>query len=119
MVSPEQVAEEARTASCKPEMSFSFVKRTLFEANSKARRFGRASLTSVLTGRLLLATPQTVKPGLPNIAAPRGRKRATPPPGNFLSPFCGRRKECNRFLSVSCPRFMRKGRELGLSERIL
>jgi hypothetical protein len=97
---------------------FSLVKRTLFEANSKARRFGRASLTSVLTGRLLLATPQTVKPEQPNIAAPDDRGRVTPTPGNFLSHFCGRRKECNRFLSVSYPRFMRKGRKSGLSERI-
>lgn len=44
---------------------FSLVKRTLFEANSKACRFGRESLTSVLTGRLLLASLLPVNPGPP------------------------------------------------------
>ncbi|WP_210213191.1 hypothetical protein, partial [Mesorhizobium sp. M1E.F.Ca.ET.063.01.1.1] len=47
---------------------FSLVKRTLFETNSKARRLGKASLTSVLTGRLLLARPLSVNPEAANIA---------------------------------------------------
>jgi hypothetical protein len=46
---------------------FSLVKRTLFEANSNARRIGKASLTSAQTSRLLLATPQIVNPAEPNI----------------------------------------------------
>jgi len=51
---------------------FSLVKRTLFEANSKARRFGPESFTSVLTARLLLASLRTVNPGTPNIRPIRG-----------------------------------------------
>ena len=47
---------------------FSLVKRTLFEANSDARRVGKASLTSAQTSRLLPATPHTVNPAMPNIA---------------------------------------------------
>ena len=47
---------------------FSLVKRTLFEANSKACRLGKASLTSVLTSRLLLVSPMSVNPEAANIA---------------------------------------------------
>jgi hypothetical protein len=67
---------------------FSLVKRTLFEANSKACRFGRESLTSVLTGRLLLASPRTVNPGAANIALKPGLGSHAKTACNFLSPFC-------------------------------
>lgn len=86
----------------------SLVKRTLFEANSKACRLGRASLTSVLTGGLLLATPPTVKPDALNIAPGRKPNAAARPRDNFLSQRNKRGKEYDRFLSVSRLRFVRK-----------
>jgi hypothetical protein len=67
---------------------FSLVKRTLFEANSKACRFGRESLTSVLTGRLLLARPRSVNPGAANIALKPGLGSHAKTACNFLSCFC-------------------------------
>jgi len=88
---------------------FSLVKRTLFEANSKACRFGRESLTSVLTGRLLLASPRTVNPGAPNIALKPGLGSHAKTAGNFLSPFCKTEEESDPLLAVARPCFMRKG----------
>ncbi|MEO5757614.1 MAG: hypothetical protein ABIQ51_12245, partial [Mesorhizobium sp.] len=92
---------------------FSLVKRTLFEANSKACRFGRESLTSVLTGRLLPATPRTVNPAAPNIALKPGLGCHAKTACNFLSPFCKRKEESDRLLAVARPCFMRKGRMSG------
>ena len=45
---------------------FSLVRRTLFEANSEARRFEKISLTSAQTRRLLPATPWIVNPAAQN-----------------------------------------------------
>jgi hypothetical protein len=75
---------------------FSLVKRTLFEANSKACRFGRESLTSVLTGRLLLVSPRTVNPGVANIALKPGLGSHAKTACNFLSPFCKGEEESDR-----------------------
>jgi hypothetical protein len=90
-------------------MSFSLVKRTLFEANSKARRFGQESLTSVLTSRLLLATPGSVNPGEANIA-PNWRlgshaKNAC----NFLASFFKSEEESDRLCAVLHSGFVPKG----------
>ena len=88
---------------------FSLVKRTLFEANSKARRFGKESLTSVLTGRLLLASPMPVNPATPNIAPEPGLGSHAKNACNFLSSFCKGEEESDRLLSVMRPGFMPKG----------
>lgn len=95
---------------------FSLVKRTLFEANSKARRFGKESLTSVLTGRLLLASLLSVNPGAPNIAREPGLGSHAKIACNFLSPFCKGWEESDRLLAVTRPCFMRKG---GMNSTIL
>ena len=87
---------------------FSLVKRTLFEANSKACRFGRESLTSVLTGRLLLVSPRTVNPGVANIASKPGLGSYAKTACNFLSPFCKRKEESDPRSTVAKPCFMRK-----------
>jgi hypothetical protein len=104
------MAEEAEAASCKPEMSFSLVKRTLFEANSKACRFGKESLTSVLTGRLLLASPRSVNPATPNIVLKPGLGSHAKTACNFLSSFCKDEEESDRLAAVARPGFVRKGR---------
>jgi hypothetical protein len=88
---------------------FSLVKRTLFEANSKACRFGQESLTSVLTSRLLLATPGSVNPGEANIA-PNWRlgshaKNAC----NFLASFFKSEEESDRLCAVLHSGFVPKG----------
>jgi hypothetical protein len=88
---------------------FSLVKRTLFEANSKACRFGSKSLTSVLTGRLLLARLCTVNPGAPNIARKPRLGSHAKNACNFLSPFCTGKEESDRLLAVARLCFMRKG----------
>ncbi|WP_139032206.1 hypothetical protein [Mesorhizobium amorphae] len=88
---------------------FSLVKRTLFEANSKACRFGRESLTSVLTGRLLLASPMAVNPATPNIAPQPGLGSHAKSACNFLSQFCKGEEESDRLLAVVSPAFMPKG----------
>lgn len=88
---------------------FSLVKRTLFEANSKACRFGSESLTSVLTGRLLLVWPLSVNPGAANIALnPRFASHAKDA-CNFLAPFFKGKAESDRLAAVSTPCFVRKG----------
>jgi len=89
---------------------FSLVKRTLFEANSKACRLGKESLTSVLTGRLLLVTPRTVNPGAPNIARQPGLGSHAKNACNFVSQFCKGEEESDRLCAVARPCFMRKGR---------
>ncbi|MEW6634528.1 MAG: hypothetical protein AB1440_26945 [Pseudomonadota bacterium] len=109
-VLPEQIAEEAETASCAPEMFFSLVKRTLFEANSKARRFGKASLTSVLTVRLLPATPLSVNPGAAIIAPNSGLGSYAKNACNFLAPFFKAEEESDRLSAVPHVGFMPKGR---------
>jgi hypothetical protein len=88
---------------------FSLVKRTLFEANSKARRFGKASLTSVLTGRLLLASLLAVNPGAANIAPGTGLGSHAKNACNFLAPFCKREEESDRLCAVTGACFMPKG----------
>ena len=88
---------------------FSLVKRTLFETNSKARRFGQESLTSVLTGRLLLASPPTVNPGTANIAANSGLGSHAENACNFLAPFFKGEEESDRLSPVLCAGFMPKG----------
>ena len=93
---------------------FSLVKRTLFEANSKACRLEKESLTSVLTSRLLLATPGSVIPGEANIAPnPRLGSHAKNA-CNFLASFCKGEEESDRLLTVVRPCFMPKG---GMSSR--
>jgi hypothetical protein len=88
---------------------FSLVKRTLFEANSKACRFGSESLTSVLTGRLLLASPLPVNPAASNIAPnPRLGSHAKNA-CNFLLEFFKWKQESDRLPAVERRRFMRKG----------
>jgi hypothetical protein len=88
---------------------FSLVKRTLFEANSKARRFGKASLTSVLTGRLLLVSPRSVNPATANIALKPWLGSHAKTACNFLSPFCKSEEESDRLLAVAWPCFVAKG----------
>jgi hypothetical protein len=87
---------------------FSLVKRTLFEANSKACRFGRESLTSVLTGRLLLASLLPVNPGAPNITLKPRLGSHAESACNFLSPFCKSKEESDRRLAVARPGAMRE-----------
>ncbi|MEI9406820.1 hypothetical protein [Mesorhizobium argentiipisi] len=94
---------------------FSLVKRTLFEANSKACRFGQESLTSVLTSRLLLATPRSVNPEAPNIAPNRGLGSHAKNACNFLAPFFKSEEESDRLAAVFPACFMPKG---GLSRTI-
>ena len=89
---------------------FSLVKRTLFEANSKACRFGKESLTSVLTGRLLLASPLSVNPATANIALKPGLGSHAESACNFLSPFRKGEEESDRLLTVARRSFMQKGR---------
>ncbi|RWA64157.1 hypothetical protein [Mesorhizobium sp.] len=93
---------------------FSLVKRTLFEANSKACRLEKESLTSVLTGRLLLVTLRTVNPALANIARGPGLGSHAKNACNFLASFCKREEESDRLLAVAQPCFMPKG---GMSSR--
>ena len=50
----------------------SLVKRTLFEANSKARRFEKQSLTSAQTGGFYSQDLETVNPATPNICTETG-----------------------------------------------
>ena len=88
---------------------FSLVKRTLFEANSKACRFGQESLTSVLTSRLLLATPGSVNPGEANIAPNRRLGSHAKNACNFLASFFKSGEESDRLCAVLCPGFMPKG----------
>ena len=88
---------------------FSLVKRTLFEANSKACRSGQESLTSVLTSRLLLATPRSVNPGEANIAPnPRLGSHAKNA-CNFLASFFKSEEESDRLCAVLYPGFVQKG----------
>ncbi|MGX8007692.1 hypothetical protein ACVDG8_001115 [Mesorhizobium sp. ORM8.1] len=96
---------------------FSLVKRTLFEANSKACRFGQESLTSVLTGRLLLATLPTVNPGTPNIALGSGLGSHAENACNFLAPFFKDEEESDRLSTVLLAGFMAKGRLCGAISR--
>jgi hypothetical protein len=93
---------------------FSLVKRTLFEANSKACRLEKESLTSVLTGRLLLVTLRTVNPALANIARRPGLGSHAKNACNFLASFCKGEEESDRLLTVVRPCFMPKG---GMSSR--
>jgi hypothetical protein len=116
-VLPEQIAEEAGSASCAPENVFSLVKRTLFEANSKARRFGQESLTSVLTGRLLLVWPLPVNPGAANIARCSGLGSHAENACNFLAPFFNSEEESDRLSTVLPAGFMPKGRLCGAISR--
>ena len=88
---------------------FSLVKRTLFEANSKACRSGQESLTSVLTSRLLLATPGSVNPGEANIAPnPRLGSHAKNA-CNFLASFFKSEEESDRLAAVFAACFVSKG----------
>jgi hypothetical protein len=88
---------------------FSLVKRTLFEANSKACRFGQESLTSVLTSRLLLATPGSVNPGEANIAPNWRLGSHTKNACNFLASFFESEEESDRLCAVLHPGFVPKG----------
>jgi hypothetical protein len=94
---------------------FSLVKRTLFEANSKACRFGQESLTSVLTSRLLLATPGSVNPGEANIAPNRRLGSHARNACNFLASFFKSEEESDWLGAVQCSGFVPKG---GLSRTI-
>lgn len=88
---------------------FSLVKRTLFEANSKACRFGQASLTSVLTWRLLLASLMSVNPEAANIAPiPRLGSHAENA-CNFLASFFKSGEESDRLSAVFSAGFVPKG----------
>ncbi|MDX8478709.1 hypothetical protein RFN28_09465 [Mesorhizobium sp. VK24D] len=108
-VLPEQIAEEAEAASCAPENVFSLVKRTLFEAYSKACRLGKASLTSVLTWRLLLARPLSVNPGTANIAPDPELGSHAENARNFIAPFFKREEESDRLSAVFPAGFVQKG----------
>lgn len=88
---------------------FSLVKRTLFEANSKACRFGQESLTSVLTSRLLLATPGSVNPGGANIAPNARLGSHAENACNFLASFFKSEEESDRLCAVLWPGFVPKG----------
>lgn len=88
---------------------FSLVKRTLFETNSKARRLGKASLTSVLTWRLLLARPLPVNPATANIARNSGRGSHAENACNFLASFFKGEEESDRFCAVPHAGFVPKG----------
>jgi hypothetical protein len=90
---------------------FSLVKRTLFEANSKARRFGKASLTSVLTGRLLLVSPRSVNPATANIAMMPELGSHAGSACNFLSRFRKRKEESDQAVAVASGLFVRKDRQ--------
>jgi hypothetical protein len=85
---------------------FSLVKRTLFEANSGARRPEKQSLTSAQTTRLLLASPLTVNPGArnmwrkPGLGAPRCSAR------NILSTVRACEKESDPKQAVTHGSFM-------------
>lgn len=88
---------------------FSLVKRTLFEANSKACRFGQESLTSVLTSRLLLATPGSVNPGAANIASNPKLGSHAKNACNFLASFFKSEEESDWLCAVLRPCFVPKG----------
>ncbi|MET3592815.1 hypothetical protein ABID26_002203 [Mesorhizobium shonense] len=88
---------------------FSLVKRTLFEANSKARRLGKASLTSVLTGRLLLARSLSVNPGTANIAPDPELGSHAKNACNFLAPFFKDEEESDRLPAVFSAGFVQEG----------
>ncbi|WP_189521205.1 hypothetical protein [Mesorhizobium sp. M1B.F.Ca.ET.045.04.1.1] len=88
---------------------FSLVKRTLFEANSKARRLGKASLTSVLTGRLLLARSLSVNPGTANIAPDPELGSHARNACNFLAPFFKDEEESDRLPAVFSAGFVQEG----------
>lgn len=88
---------------------FSLVKRTLFETNSKARRLGKASLTSVLTGRLLLARSLSVNPGTANIAPDPELGSHARNACNFLAPFFKDEEESDRLPAVFSPGFVQEG----------
>lgn len=88
---------------------FSLVKRTLFETNSKARRLGRASLTSVLTWRLLLVRPFPVNPATANIAVNSGRDSHAQNACNFIAPFFKSEEESDRLAAVFHVCFVPKG----------
>jgi hypothetical protein len=96
---------------------FSLVKRTLFEANSKAGRFGQESLTSVLTSRLLLATPGSVNPGAANIAPNPGMGSHAENACNFLASFFNSKEESDRLAAVFDAGFVPKGARTGQSPR--
>ncbi|MDX8503533.1 hypothetical protein RFM99_34845 [Mesorhizobium sp. VK4C] len=88
---------------------FSLVKRTLFETNSKARRLGKAGLTSVLTWRLLLASLMSVNPEAANIApTPRLGSHAKIA-CNFLASFFKGEEESDRLSAVFSAGFVQKG----------
>jgi hypothetical protein len=91
-------------------MFFSLVKRTLFETNSKACRLGKASLTSVLTVRLLLARPVSVNPGAAIIALNSRLGSHAKIACNFLAPFFKVEEESDRLSAVLYGGFMPKGR---------
>jgi hypothetical protein len=86
----------------------SLVKRTLFEANSKARRLGKADLTSVQTGRLLLATRQTVNPAALQIPPLPGRGSHACSACNILAPFWAREEESDPLATVALTGFVQK-----------
>ncbi|MGX5805614.1 hypothetical protein ACWGS9_30975 [Bradyrhizobium sp. Arg314] len=88
---------------------FSLVKRTLFETNSKARRFGKAGLTSALTWRLLLVRPLPVNPGTANIAANSGLGSHAQNACNFLASFFESEEESDRLAAVFDAGFVPKG----------
>jgi hypothetical protein len=87
----------------------SLVKRTLFEANSKARRLGKADLTSVQTSRLLLATSQTVKPATPEITFASVLGCPARDACNILASFCICEEESDRLPTVAWHGFVQKG----------
>ena len=87
---------------------FSLVKRTLFETNSKARRFGKAGLTSVLTSRLLLVRPLPVNPATANIAVNSRLGSHAQNACNFIAPFFKGGEESDRLSAVMRDGFMPK-----------
>lgn len=87
---------------------FSLVKRTLFEANSKARRLGKESLTSVLTWRLLPARPLSVNPGTGNIARLPKLGSHAENACNFLASFFKDEEESDRLSPVIPAGFVQK-----------
>lgn len=88
---------------------FSLVKRTLFETNSKARRFGKAGLTSVLTSRLLLVRPLPVNPATANIAVNSRLGSHAQIACNFIAPFFKSEEESDRLAAVFGTGFVPKG----------
>lgn len=87
---------------------FSLVKRTLFEANSKACRSGQESLTSVLTSRLLLVRPLPVNPATANIAVNSRLMSHAQNACNFIAPFFKSEEESDRLCAVLYPGFVKK-----------